>query len=76
MTVLLTKITMMNPPNKKQKTGDQSVFKSLSDKFKIKEKVDTPVDPELAEMVNNLFRQGMQEDRFSELIKSIDRPEN
>ena len=64
------------PPSKKQKTDDQSVFKSMNDKFKIKEKTDAPVDSELAELVNNLFRQGMPEDQFSELIKSINRPEN
>ena len=64
------------PAAKKQKTDSDSFFKDSAEKFKVKEKVDKSVDQDLAEMVNSLFRQGIPEEKFSELIKSIDRPEN
>lgn len=64
------------PPAKKQKSDKDSVFKDTLEKYKIKEKVDESVDSDLAEMVNSFFRQGIPEEKFSELIQSIDRPEN
>lgn len=77
------------PPAKKQRTdnnGDQaatdsnaagtSLFKGLGDKFKIKEKLDPPVDDELAEVVNGLFANGIPDVKLSELLKEINRPEN
>ena len=48
----------------------------LSEKFKIKEKVDKPVDSELADIVNALFFNGIPESKLSDLLKSVDRPEN
>ena len=64
------------PPNKVQKVDNDSMFKTINDKFKIKEKVDKPVDDELASMVNNLFREGIPEEQLSSMVKNIHRPEN
>ena len=74
-------------PAKKQKTTESgecsnqgsdssSVFKGLNEKFKIKEKVDKPVDSELADLVNAWFFNGIPESKLSDLFKSVDRPEN
>jgi hypothetical protein len=52
------------------------VFKGLNEKFKIKEKVDKPVDSELADLVNAWFLNGIPESKLSDLFKSVDRPEN
>ena len=65
------------PPSKRQKTGENtSVFKSLVEKFKIKDKVDDAVDNELADLVNSFFRDGMPDEQLSEVLKSVHRPEN
>lgn len=74
------------PPAKKQKTDEvskpddnnnqESMFKAISQKFKIKEKVDVPVDQELADIINGLFASGLPEAKLSELLKNTDRPEN
>jgi hypothetical protein len=59
-----------------QGSDSSSVFKGLSEKFKIKEKIDKPVDSELADLVNALFLNGIPESKLSDLLKSVDRPEN
>ena len=70
------------PPAKKQKTTESgecsnqgsdssSVFKGLSEKFKIKEKIVKPVDSELADIVNVLFFNGIPESKLSDLLKSV-----
>ena len=42
----------------------------------MKEKVDSPVDSDLAELVNNMFQNGLPDHQLSELVKNINRPEN
>ena len=42
----------------------------------MKEKVDSPVDSNLAELVNSMFQNGLQDHQLSELVKNINRPEN
>ena len=53
-----------------------SVFKTIKNKFKIKEKADEPVDDNLASMVNSLFREAISEEQLSGMIKPIHRFEN
>ena len=54
----------------------QNNFKDLVEKFKVKEKVDSPVDSDLAELVNSMFQNGLPDHQLSELVKNINRPEN
>ena len=86
---ILTDDNNNEPPAKRQKTTEgstsndtghgneqNSLFKGISEKFKVKEKVDTPVDVELAEIVNGLFANGLPDNKLSELLKNVERPEN
>ena len=57
-------------------SAKKSNFKYLVEKFKVKEKVDSPVDSDLAELVNNMFQNGLPDHQLSELVKNINRPEN
>ena len=57
-------------------SAKKSNFKDLVEKFKVKEKVDSPVDSDLAELVNSMFQNGLQDHQLSELVKNINRPEN
>lgn len=61
------------PPSKKQKT---TLFKGLSDKFLLAEKVDAEVNDDLALFVNSSFRNGVADERVTEIIRDIHRPVN
>lgn len=67
--------TDSEPPIKIQKTDD-SVFKSLSEKFQSTESVDPEVNDDLAAFVNNAFRNGINEEKQTEILKNIHRPIN
>eukprot|EP00105_Crassostrea_gigas_P034950 XP_019919098.1 PREDICTED: uncharacterized protein LOC109617440 [Crassostrea gigas] len=45
-------------------------------KLKVKETCDKPIDDELANLVTDWFREGIEEERYGELLKVINRPEN
>ena len=62
---------------KKQKT-DNSRFASMAKRFKGKEVCDTAVDSSLAENINDVFMNGMDEEHYNTMIKdeNISRPEN
>lgn len=65
------------PPSKKRREdGETSRFRQLRVKYKVTEDCDENVDEELAAMINELFREGLNDDYFNELLKSIKRPEN
>lgn len=64
------------PPHKKQKTAENSVFKNISEKFNPKESVDSAVNEDLASFINSTFRDGISDERQSELVKEIHRPSN
>lgn len=61
------------PPYKKQKTA---LFKGLSDKFLLAEKVDQEVNEDLALFVNSSFRNGVSDERITEIMRDIHRPQN
>ena len=70
------------PPSKMAKINEEgtsiitSLFKTVSQKYKCQEKVGDKVDDDLAVMVNQLFGEGLQDEQYNDLIKSIQRPEN
>lgn len=51
-------------------------FKALVEKYKVKEKLDKPVDSDLADLVNNFFQNGLPESQLSDMLKSATRPDN
>ncbi|ESP01985.1 hypothetical protein LOTGIDRAFT_157121 [Lottia gigantea] len=53
-----------------------SRFSQAGKKLRVKDKCDVPVNDELASLVDGWFREGIEEDRYFELIKTIARPEN
>lgn len=53
-----------------------SVFKDIGSKYIVQEKLDHEIDDELASLTNNVFREGLTEERFKSLIADIGRPSN
>ena len=51
-------------------------FKTVIEKFTNKERCEKAVDQDLADMVNNLFRDAIPDDKYNELVKKYNRPEN
>lgn len=45
-------------------------------KLKVKETCEKPIDDELANLVTDCFQEGNVEERYGELLKAINRPEN
>ena len=64
------------PPSKIQKLEQDSVFKNISEKFNPKEMVDSNINDELAMFVNSAFREGISDEKQTELVKEIHRPSN
>ena len=77
------------PPSKRQKTSDtsnvtdaevsrtsSSIFKSVANDYKAKDAVDSKIDDDLADVVNVFFREGISDEKYQDLMKSISRPEN
>ena len=74
------------PPSKRQKVdnvnvekpsnSNTSIFKNAAQNFRLKEKVDSEVNSDLADMVNSLFREGISDEKYSDLMKNTLRPEN
>ena len=56
--------------------ADDPVFGRYLKKFKKSDPVEKEVNPGLAKLVNNAFREGMADDTYNELIKLIHRPSN
>ncbi|CAG2199807.1 unnamed protein product [Mytilus edulis] len=65
------------PPAKKQNKDDNR-FSSMSKRCKVQEICDVKIDEVLANNVNELFRNGMNEEQYSDLTKDENnaRPEN
>ena len=65
------------PPCKKQKvTPTNNKFANAGKKLHVKEVCDDSVDEELAKLVNDWFREGMEEGGHTDLIKTLNRPAN
>ncbi|CAC5394761.1 unnamed protein product [Mytilus coruscus] len=70
---------VVEPAVKKQKTSDKdcdNVFKVAAQVYRSKDNVNSSVDDSLADTVNEFFREGISEDKYNELMKSVSRPEN
>ncbi|KAK6185393.1 hypothetical protein SNE40_007638 [Patella caerulea] len=68
-------------PTKKPKLStdaelSNSVYALAGEKLRVKDLCDKPINPDLASLIDNWFRDGVEEDRYNELIKSISRPKN
>ena len=64
-------------PKRAAEDDTESVFSSYLKKFKkASDAVDSEVNTQLADIVNNAFREGMPNDIYNELIKGINRPSN
>lgn len=57
-------------------SNSTNVFKSLVDKYQQVEPVDNEVNEDLATLVNNSFKIGLTDEKQSELIRDIHRPQN
>ncbi|CAG2248553.1 unnamed protein product [Mytilus edulis] len=77
LTIMLwmRRLQNLQPKNKKNvdKEGD-NVFKAASQAHRSKDNVDN--DDTLAETVNEFFREGISDEKYNELMKSVARPEN
>lgn len=51
-------------------------FKKICTKYEILESVDDPVDSDLAGLINNVFREGLSDEKLQSVSKSASRPEN
>lgn len=62
----------------KRKADDDSLFSSMTKRFKIKEVTSADVDKTLAENITDLFRNGMDTEQYNELTKedANARPDN
>ena len=60
----------------KRAAEEESVFASYLKKFKKSDTTDVEVNMQLADIVNNAFRDGMPDDVYNELVKGINRPVN
>lgn len=60
------------------KKSDSGRFANMAKRFKGKECTDKPVDSGLADNINDVFKNGMDEDHYSQMIKdeNIMRPDN
>ncbi|XP_070563491.1 uncharacterized protein [Ptychodera flava] len=53
-----------------------SLFKDIASKFLVKEQCEDPIDDDFAKIINALFRDGISDDKYNDLIKKFNRPEN
>ena len=51
-------------------------FKTVANDYKAKDTVDVKINDDLADVVNGFFREAISDEKYSEIMKSIARPEN
>ena len=56
--------------------NDEKLLDNISEEFSSKVELGTPVSEKLAKIVNVLFTNGMEEEKFKNLNKKYKRPEN
>lgn len=68
------------PPSKKQKSSEneETRFTSMGKKFRSGEKCASPINEQLASNITDIFRNGISQERFSDLMKDekLTRPDN
>lgn len=53
-----------------------NIFKTVANDYKAKDIVDVTINDNLADVVNVFFREEISDEKYSEIMKSISRPEN
>ena len=79
MSLLLRNKNTSNDSNVKEaeaSTSSGNIFKTVGNDCKAKDTVDVKNNDELADVVNGFFREGISDEKYSEIMKSIARPEN
>jgi hypothetical protein len=51
-------------------------FKTVANDYKAKDTVDVKINDDLADVVNGFFREGISDEKYSEIMKFIARPES
>ena len=80
---------VVEPPSKKQKTSNDSNvkeakastsssnnFKTVANDYQAKDTVDVKINDDLDDVGNGFSREGISDEKYSEIMKSIARPEN
>ena len=57
-------------------TSSGNIFKTVGNDYKAKDTVDVTINDELADVVNGFFREGISDEKYSDIMRSIARPEN
>ena len=57
-------------------TSPGNIFKTVGNDYKAKDTVDVKINDELADVVNGFFREGISDEKYSDIMRSIARPEN
>ena len=57
-------------------TSSGNIFKTVGNDYKAKDTVDVKINDELADFVNGFFREGISDEKYSDIMRSIARPEN
>ena len=79
MSLLLRNKNTSNDSNVKEakaSTSSSNNFKTVANDYQAKDTVDVKNNDELADVVNGFFREGISDEKYSEIMKSIARPEN
>lgn len=77
--LLRNKTKTCNDSNVKEaeaSTLSGNIFKTVANDYKAKDIVDVTINDDLADVVNVFFREEMSDEKYSEIMKSISRPEN
>ena len=79
MSVLLRNKNTSNDSNVKEaeaSTSSGNIFKTVGNDYKAKDTVDVKINDELADVANGFFREGISDEKYSDIMRSIARPEN
>ena len=79
MSVLLRNKNTSNDSNVKEaeaSTSSGNIFKTVGNDYKAKDTVDVKINDELADVVNGFFREGISDEKYSDIMRSIAKPEN
>jgi hypothetical protein len=79
LSVLLRNKNTSNDSNVKEaeaSTSSGNIFKTVGNDYKAKDTVDVKINDELADVVNGFFREGISDEKYSDIMRSIAKPEN
>jgi hypothetical protein len=79
LSVLLRNKNTSNDSNVKEaeaSTSSGNIFKTVGNDYKAKDTVDVKINDELADVVNGFVREGISDEKYSDIMRSIAKPEN